>query len=426
MASRSPTESGPTDGYVRGWVAMTQLMDTGWSWSGHERDVSFLNLKDGTFADVSAVTGLDFEDDGRSVASTDWDGDGDLDMWLRNRSGPQLRFLQNNAGGERHSIAFELSGTTCHRDAIGAVVEVSVGDRRWIRTLMAGDGYLSQSTKRLYFGLGDASRVDRVVVRWPGGDPQTWIDLDAGSCYRLMQGSTAPTSTAFQPFQMDAGPPPPAVSDAARVVLRTPLPLPDTLLSGLFGKSNRPTARLVNLWAQWCGPCIGELKGLAAAHERIDAAKLEIVALSVDKPEKHAAALATFNEVVAGLGEDRRLKFRTADEATMETIDAVLRHLLYKPGETPLPTSLLIDSDGAVQVVYVGPVEMGTLLADVEEYGFKPVPAATRGAYPGRWYFGIRRDFGSLADELRQRGRVDEARFYDALVQPGRDGDASK
>ena len=108
---------------------MTQLMTRGSSWSGRERNCCFLNMGDGTFVDASAISGLDFVDDGRSLAVVDWDDDGDLDVWLKSRTGPQLRFMRNNQSPELHYVAFRLVGKTCNRDAVGArvVVEAGVG-----------------------------------------------------------------------------------------------------------------------------------------------------------------------------------------------------------------------------------------------------------------------------------------------------------
>ncbi len=83
----------------------------------------------GRFANISAVSGLDFPDDGRAVALVDWDHDGDLDMWLSNRNAPRLRLMRNDTPTGNHYLALRLvgNGTTTNRDAIGARVEVVLG-----------------------------------------------------------------------------------------------------------------------------------------------------------------------------------------------------------------------------------------------------------------------------------------------------------
>ena len=115
-------------------------MREGRSWSGHERNNCFANLGQGSFADVSFVSGLDFADDGRAVAVVDWDGDGDLDLWLRNRTGPQLRLLRNDHPGTGHFLALRLEGTDSNRDAIGATscYEVNIYDQREDQTYRTG------------------------------------------------------------------------------------------------------------------------------------------------------------------------------------------------------------------------------------------------------------------------------------------------
>ena len=135
MASQSPTEGEDAGEYQDAWAAVSRLMDSGASWSGHERNCAYLNLGDGRFADVSAVAGFDFLDDARAVARVDWDGDGALDAWVKNRTSPALRFLRNQTGGPAHAVTLELQGTECNRDAVGARVELRAGGRlRWTLT----------------------------------------------------------------------------------------------------------------------------------------------------------------------------------------------------------------------------------------------------------------------------------------------------
>ena len=104
------------------------LVRQGRSWGGRDRNCAFLNLGSGRFADISSASGFDFPDDGRAVARVDWDQDGDLDLWVVNRNGPQLRLLVNEVNSGHHWLALRLvgNGTTTNRDAIGARVEVDI------------------------------------------------------------------------------------------------------------------------------------------------------------------------------------------------------------------------------------------------------------------------------------------------------------
>ena len=144
-------------------------MFQGISWSGHERNCCYLNTGDGRFANISAASGLDFMDDARACALVDWDHDGDVDLWSVNRTAPQVRMLRNDTPSDHHYLALRLEGRTCNRDAIGARVEVTLkdeqsGNPQMIKTLRAGEGFLSQSSKWLHFGLGKLDHGFPTVV----------------------------------------------------------------------------------------------------------------------------------------------------------------------------------------------------------------------------------------------------------------------
>ena len=83
------------------------MLRQGKSFSGGERNCVYLNTGGTRFANVSAVSGLDFDDDCRAIAATDWDHDGDIDLWLANRTGPRLRLMRNDTVGN-HFIAVKL------------------------------------------------------------------------------------------------------------------------------------------------------------------------------------------------------------------------------------------------------------------------------------------------------------------------------
>ena len=184
----------------------------GRSFSGNERNCFFLNTgaaaaAEGRFANISAVSGLDYPDDARAVALVDWDHDGDQDMWISNRNAPRLRLMRNEAPRTNHFLALRLEGTgkTTSRDAIGARVEVVLANPppatgepaggaqpRSVQTLRAGEGFLAQSSKWLHFGLGAAGAVDQVIVHWPGGEVEQFSGIDVDHRYRLTQGSGTP------------------------------------------------------------------------------------------------------------------------------------------------------------------------------------------------------------------------------------------
>jgi hypothetical protein len=86
VVAKSPQDSTPSTSYERGWSAINELIRSDSSWNGHERNVFLANNRDGTFSDVSGVVGLDFRDDSRAFALADFDGDGRLEIVLKNRN----------------------------------------------------------------------------------------------------------------------------------------------------------------------------------------------------------------------------------------------------------------------------------------------------------------------------------------------------
>ena len=296
------------EAYDRGLKATMHLLRRGASWSGHERNCTFLNCGVQRWANVSAVTGLDFADDGRGLAIVDWDHDGDLDIWLRNRTGPRLRLMQNGTNPSENGgtfVAFDLQGTQSNRDAIGARVEVVLKhknpdsttrppprDRQpasLIQTLYAGDGYLSQSSKVLHFGLGEDPSVDHVLVRWPGGQEEIFRDIQAGNRYRLKEesGQAEKLDTERPDLQLATSAQGIATVDKiAHVVLPNRVLMPELPYETFEGSRKVISATqspiLINLWASWCLPCLSELKTLSDHTSELKAAGLNVLLLSVD------------------------------------------------------------------------------------------------------------------------------------------------
>jgi alkyl hydroperoxide reductase subunit AhpC len=396
-------------------------MNEGASWSGHERNCCFANLGGESFADVSFASGLDFLDDGRAVASVDWDGDGDLDLWLKNRTGPQLRFMRNDHGGG-HFIVLQLEGSRANRDAVGARVTVHADRKSFTREVAAGGGYLSQSSRRLHFGLGEIDSVERIVVRWPGGEVESLDGVPVGRRYGIRQGSG--TAIALPERNVRIAAAPAEAADAAgesRVLLRVPLPLSPTPARTVYGESAPGRAKLVNLWAHWCPPCIEELSGLAEGYPDVRNAGIDVVALSVDAYEDRARAAEVFDDRIASKMDGTGFSSVVISDETREVIDAILRHVLRRHDELTLPTSLLIDREGKLQMIYLGPLTAERLVADATRFALSgDVEASRRSLSHGRWYFRAPRPLIDLADDLKNRGLAEDARFYFAMAQRGK------
>ena len=187
MASQSPgLESTEIEDYRQSWGQVSQAMNDGKSWSGHERHSAWVQTTDGRFVQVAGALGMDFDQDGRSMATVDWDGDGDLDLFLRNRTAPGLRYLENQSTGPRLALRVETefskkqgAGADLERDleqdlersidAIGARVLIQTSQRQWMHEVRAGGGYLAQSQPLVVQHLRPKESIQQIRIAWPDG-----------------------------------------------------------------------------------------------------------------------------------------------------------------------------------------------------------------------------------------------------------------
>jgi hypothetical protein len=88
-----------------------------------------------------------------------------------------------------HWLRVKLQGTTCNRDAIGAVIELNAGQRVLSRMMMPTKSYLSQCEQVVTFGLGQAAQVDELTVSWPGGDKERFSIEAVDRTITLIQGN---------------------------------------------------------------------------------------------------------------------------------------------------------------------------------------------------------------------------------------------
>jgi hypothetical protein len=154
-------------GDAANWPAMK-----GRSLSGYQHKRVWLNDGLGRFTDVAQVVGVTDTNDGRAVALADLFNRGVLDVIVANQRGPLLVY-KNTVQPGRHWIELALEGTTSNRSAIGARVEVQWDGRTQVQEVSGGSGFSSQNDRRLHYGLGAATKIDRIVIRWPSGQGGT-------------------------------------------------------------------------------------------------------------------------------------------------------------------------------------------------------------------------------------------------------------
>jgi len=158
-----------------------------------QRKLLFRNTTGRRFVEAGRTSGPAFaaERVSRGLAVADIDNDGDLDLLVTN-NGQDAELLRNDGGNRANWLTVRLRGRAPNTDAIGARVRVTAGGRTQIRDVKAGSSYLSQNDLRAHFGVGTATRVDRIEVVWPGGATESMADVAANQIVTIQQGNARP------------------------------------------------------------------------------------------------------------------------------------------------------------------------------------------------------------------------------------------
>ncbi len=158
----------------------------------------YRNLGNGRFEDVSVQAGPGIADrrSSRGAAFGDFDNDGDLDVLIMNM-GEAPSLLRNDLpAGSGHWVRLRLEGTKSNRSAIGAIVTIEAGGQRQTAPVLSQSSYISQSDLRLHFGLGVATKIERLKVNWPTGEVEEFAGMEVDATLRLVEGSGKAVRTA--------------------------------------------------------------------------------------------------------------------------------------------------------------------------------------------------------------------------------------
>jgi tetratricopeptide (TPR) repeat protein/thiol-disulfide isomerase/thioredoxin len=422
VVARSPDEARASHEYEQGWNAINELIRSDGTWSGYERNVFYANNRDGTFSDVSAVVGMDFVEDGRAFALADFDHDGRLEVCLKNRNAPQLRLLKNVMEGLPPSIAFRLHGTKSNRDAIGASITIEMSAGRQTRMLQAGSGFLSQHSKEIFFGLGNATGTVRASIRWPSGLVQELHNLPINHRIWVNEGSEPARSEPFKAVVPKRGSSRSKTAQEAEQLpirvetwLLDPIAAPDFSLTDLTGKTltlaaHRGKPTLLNFWTTRSSDSREELRVLQKVHSDWATKGLQLFAVNVNDPadaEVRALAREFSFPILRG----------TDDVAAIYNI--LYRQVFDRHRDLSLPTSFLIDGNGDIVKVYQGLIVPEHVEQDVQQIPRTDAERLARALpFPGGTAaFEFGRNYLSYGALFFQRGYLDQAEssFQQAL-----------
>ena len=417
VVGNSPSDSTPSPAYERSWNVINELIRSGSSWNGYERNVFYLNNGDGTFSDISGTSGLDFPDDSRAFALADLDGDGRLEVVLKNRNAPQLRILRNAMKDIGNAIAFRLRGHKSNRDGIGAAITIEADGRLQTKYLQAGSGFLSQHTKELLFGVGSASGTIRATVRWPSGVSQVFESLPVNHRIEIEEGSSrfaakqfAEPRTAYaRPAVVPKGE---RLPSSAETWLIQPLKAPDFSLPDVAGKlrslsSFEDDAVLLLFWAMAAPASLQTAKVLQQNHAALFAKGARVVGINVDEDRTRAAAQKFISR------EAISFPVLLGNDEVAGVYNILYRYLFDRRRDLPIPTAFLLDKARNIIKIYQGPdsvvperwqEDLKSLPATAEERLRKALPFA------GTLYQGTfeRNDF-TYGVALFQRGYLEQA-----------------
>ncbi|MGA9981347.1 MAG: FG-GAP-like repeat-containing protein [Candidatus Sulfotelmatobacter sp.] len=424
VVAKSPEEAHLSHDYEQGWNAINELIRSDGTWSGYERNAFYANNRDGTFSDVSAVVGLDFIEDGRAFALSDFDHDGRQEVFLKNRNAPQLRALKNVMRELPPAMSFRLQGTKSNRDAIGAVVAIETAAGRQTRTLRAGSGFLSQSSKELFFGLGDAKGLVQASIRWPSGLVQELHDLKPGHRIWVQEGSAPPRIEPFKTHVTDvrlsAASPQEIhpIPTAVETWLLIPVSAPDFSLPDSSGRihtlaSLRSKPVLLNLWTAQSQGCQEDLRTFNRLNKSWANEGLHLLTVNLDaaivantfpaRPDVHSLSSLHLSFPVVRGSED-----------VAATYNILYRYLFDRHRDLALPTSFLIDAQGEIVKVYQGPINAGNV---DEDFRHIPRTSSERLAKALPWpgaseTFDFARNYLSYGSIFFRRGYFDQAESF--------------
>ena len=327
------------------------------SLNGNERNHYFANRGGHSFADLSALSGLDNPADSRGFALLDYDRDGWLDVALVNANQPLFNLYHNEmskAGFAGGMIAIRFVGGnrtpapsreySC-RDGFGARVTVDLGDARLIREHRCGDGWASQNSATMIVGIGSHATVASVSIRWPSGKTTSTQGIPEGTlltAYENPADSAAKEAFTRQPYRVKASPPRTELSASPVFPLRA-------------ADVNAPPARLhvYTTFTTASPDCLSQLPVLRSLKEAFSTLGVDVVAVPIDEADD--------NSRLGAYARQWRPTSRLVNIPPANRAKIVADFAKALGGEPPLPSTVITDGEGRIVATQTGVPSDATL-----------------------------------------------------------------
>jgi hypothetical protein len=178
------------------WVENPFMMPAiGANLSAYERNRLFLNSEGKSFVDASFTSGADLDSDSRSVVAADFNRDGTPDLLVGSTGGGPLRLFLNRFPDGSHRVRIVLQGKTSNHQGIGSRIVIEADGRKIVRDVFPVNGCMGTAPAELIAGVGQATRIDRMTLRWPTGEVQEFKDLPIDCQLILKEGAAEYSQT---------------------------------------------------------------------------------------------------------------------------------------------------------------------------------------------------------------------------------------
>ena len=151
-----------------------------------QRDQLYQSNGDSTYTEVPVGEYFSRRYIGRGTAFGDYDNDGDIDLLVTNCNQGVI-LLRNDGGNANNWLAIKLTGTKSNRDGIGARILLTLENETRLGEVQSAASYLSANDLRVFFGLGEKTRVDQITIYWPSGIKQTLNDIEANQLIQITE-----------------------------------------------------------------------------------------------------------------------------------------------------------------------------------------------------------------------------------------------